>query len=128
MEEGVGAAVPDFGLLVLKGGATLILVLALLLLTLYLLRRLSSFRGISGRLRVVEALQVGPKERVVLVALGKRELLLGVTASSIRTLAEFSEEEKEGASLSRPGFADFLSGAQKKKTEAEEVPEVVDAR
>ncbi|TYT76264.1 flagellar biosynthetic protein FliO [Desulfobotulus mexicanus] len=125
MEERVGAAVPDFGMLVLKGGSTLILVLALLLLTLYLLRRLSSFRGISGRLRVVEALQVGPKERVVLVALGKRELLLGVTASSISTLAEFSEAENEGASLSRPGFADFLSGAQRKKTEATEVPEVM---
>lgn len=122
MEQGLGAAAPDFGMLVLKGGGALILVLGLLLLTLYLMRRMGGGRGVSGRMRMLDVLQVGTKERVVLVAVRDRELLLGVTSASIRTLAEFPGEEKE-IPAPEPGFGAFLRGALGKKEKAGEAPE-----
>ncbi|MCW7753805.1 flagellar biosynthetic protein FliO [Desulfobotulus sp. H1] len=123
MEDRVGAAVPDFGFLVLKGGGALLLVLALLILTLYLLRRLSTFRGTAGRIRMVETLQLGPKERVVLIDYQGRELLLGVTPSSIQNLGEFEKTAPEETERSGPGFSSFLSRIRTGEPREKDLPE-----
>lgn len=47
--------------------------------------------GSSARLRMVAALALGPRERVVVVALGETQLLLGVTGSSITFLHRLEE-------------------------------------
>lgn len=123
METSLGAGVPDFGLMVLKGGGALLLVLALLFLSLYVLRRLSFLRAGGGRMRMLEVLQVGPRERVVLVAVGGRELLIGVTAASISTLAEISGEKEESSPVQASGFRTFLAGVLQGEEKKMETPE-----
>jgi flagellar protein FliO/FliZ len=61
-------------------------VVALLLGSLMLIKRLSSPRGAAAGLKVLGAASVGPRERVVLVELADQVLVLGVTPSSVNTL------------------------------------------
>lgn len=63
------------------------LVIGLLLATLWLLKKISVPRGGSGNLvRVVSAAAVGPRERVVLVDVGGKRLVLGVAPGSVALL------------------------------------------
>ena len=64
----------------------LVIVLGLLLGTLWLIKRLSTPHGAAAGLRVLGAVSVGPRERVVLVEVADQVLILGVTQSSVRTL------------------------------------------
>lgn len=65
----------------------LLIVVAVILALGWLLRRLpgAAVRG-HGPLRVVASLPVGVKERVLLVAAGERQLLIGVTAQQVTLL------------------------------------------
>lgn len=71
----------------LGGFFALLLVLALVVGLGWLVRRIGggALRGPSG-LRVVATLSVGTKERVVVVAAGDRQLLLGVTAQQVNLI------------------------------------------
>lgn len=63
------------------------IVLALLIGTLHLLRRLSRGQGGgSGNLRIRGAAAVGPRERVVLVEVGGKVLVLGVAPGRVTPL------------------------------------------
>jgi flagellar protein FliO/FliZ len=64
----------------------LAVVVGLLLGTLWLLKRVSSPRGAASGLRVLGAVPVGPRERVVLVEIADSVLVLGVAPGSVRTL------------------------------------------
>ncbi len=69
--------------------ASFALVLVLLLGTLWVLRRIgaSGLRAQSGRrLAVVESLWLGNRQRVVLVRVDQREILLGVSAQGVTRL------------------------------------------
>ena len=70
----------------------LLMVLALIVGLGWLLKRLpgSGFRQAEG-LKLVASLNVGAKERVVVVEVNGRQLLLGVTAGGIATLHELPE-------------------------------------
>jgi flagellar protein FliO/FliZ len=71
----------------LQAIAGLGLVLGLILTTAYVLRKLQPGRFSSGNLtRIVSALNVGARERVIVVEFGEQLLVLGVTAQSITTL------------------------------------------
>ena len=71
----------------LLGG--LILVLALLFASLWLLKRLASPRGeAAGLLRVVAGTAVGPRERVVVLEVGDTWLVLGVAPGRVTALSE----------------------------------------
>ena len=71
----------------LQAIAGLGLVLGLILATAYGLRKLQPGRFAAGNLlRSVSALNVGARERVVVVEFGEQWLVLGVTAQSITTL------------------------------------------
>jgi flagellar protein FliO/FliZ len=62
-------------------------VLALLFATLWLLKKISLPRGGSGNMiRVVSAAAVGPRERVVLVDVGGKRLVLGVAPGQVSLL------------------------------------------
>lgn len=67
---------------------SLLLVLALMFLAVWLLKRTGRFDGRGGRypLRVLTQMSVGTRERVLLVAVGDRQMLLGVTTSHIESL------------------------------------------
>ncbi|MGL1833354.1 flagellar biosynthetic protein FliO [Rhodocyclaceae bacterium SMB388] len=61
-------------------------VIGLLLLSLWLIKRLSLPRGQAAGLKVLGGVAVGSRERVVMVEVGDKVLVLGVTAASVNTL------------------------------------------
>jgi flagellar protein FliO/FliZ len=95
------------------GGAVLalVLVIGLILALAWLAKRLPGFRGAAGApaLRVVASLALGPRERVVVVAVGDTQLLLGVGAGGMRTLHTLSQPLPVAASTTSPAFAQVLA-------------------
>jgi flagellar protein FliO/FliZ len=64
----------------------LIVVVAVLLVCLWLLKRLGAPRGSARGLKVLGAAPVGPRERVVLVEVGNTVLVLGVAPGRVNML------------------------------------------
>ena len=79
--------------LALIGVLALVLVLAALLKRWRLAGPAAGGRG----LQVIAASHLGPKERLVLVRVRDRDLLIGVSAGGLTRLGEFSAEEDSGA-------------------------------
>ncbi len=79
-----------FGLLL-----PLIAVCAALLGWLWWLRKGQSLRGPGGPLKVVQAVAVGARERVVVVDAQERRLVLGVTAQRVELIAELRRDDSE---------------------------------
>jgi len=72
-------------------------VLALLGLTLYLLKRYgSNLQNKSGKkIRLVETLNLSPKQRLILVELGAETLLIGVSQNNMTLLGRFSKSDSK---------------------------------
>ncbi len=89
----------------------LVIVLAALIGTLFLLRRLQAGRSqIIDGLKVIGATHVGPRERVVLLNVGSKVLVLGVTPGRVNALHVLDAAElpmKEAAA--QPVTADFAA-------------------
>lgn len=65
----------------------LILVLGCIVLVAWLLKRSNSFHtAASGQLKVIAGLPLGTRERAVLVQVGDKQLLLGVTSQQVSLL------------------------------------------
>jgi flagellar protein FliO/FliZ len=65
----------------------LLLVIGMIVGVAWLTRRFGNFQAdASGALRVIGGLSMGPRERVVLVQVGDRQLLLGVAPGRVSTL------------------------------------------
>lgn len=77
--------------------------------------------GGQGRLEILWQASLGKSERLVLVRIERRCLLLGVTGGEIRVLTELSEEEagpwlqSPGAPADTPSFLDILRDNYPKK-------------
>ncbi|ATE62485.1 flagellar biosynthetic protein FliO [Thauera sinica] len=72
----------------------LAVVVAVLLACLWAIKRLSAPRGTAASaLKVLGAVAVGPRERVVLVGLGDKVLVLGVAPGQVRTLHVLGADE-----------------------------------
>ena len=72
----------------------LAVVLALIVGSLWLLKRLSAPRGAAGGLlKVITAVAVGPRERVVVVEVGDVWLILGVAPGQISALQQIPRQE-----------------------------------
>jgi flagellar biosynthetic protein FliO len=96
------------------GGALvgLILVLGLILGMAWLLKRMpGAGLGIrpSDQLRVVSMLSVGTKERVMVIEVGKQQLLIGVTAGGITALHTLPEPLVVAPAPTMPNFAELLA-------------------
>jgi flagellar protein FliO/FliZ len=91
----------------------LLLVLGLILGLAWLLRRMpgSGLRPAEG-LRVVASLQLGPKERAVVVEVGARQLLLGVSGGGVSLLHELAEPLPQAPAPKLPSLKDFPNFAQ----------------
>lgn len=90
----------------------LAVVLGLLLGSLWLIKRLSAPRGAAAGLKVLGAVPVGPRERVVLVEIAGQVLVLGVTSASVRTLHTISADALQHPTDTTPTatpFGDFPS-------------------
>jgi flagellar protein FliO/FliZ len=71
----------------------IVLVFGVLAGCVWLLKRFSSpVRG-NGLLRVLGVTAVGPREKVVLLEVGEKILMLGVTPNNVRTLHVFEHDE-----------------------------------
>ncbi|MNK40082.1 Flagellar protein FliO [compost metagenome] len=91
----------------------LLAVLALIIGLGWLLKRMpgSGFRPAEG-MRVVASLNVGAKERVVVVEVNGEQLLLGVTAGGINTLHHLPEPLPTPAPARLPDFKHLPNFAQ----------------
>jgi len=77
---------------------SLVLILIIIFVSAWLLKRFSAFSGISGsHLKVISALGVGQREKILIVQVGEEQLLLGITTTQI-TLLHKLEEKLEPAS------------------------------
>lgn len=77
-----------FGQIILS----LVLVLLIIFISAWLLRRYGRFPGVAeGNLKVLGALSVGQRERILLLQVGKDQVLVGVTSSRITRLHELDE-------------------------------------
>jgi flagellar protein FliO/FliZ len=85
-------------------------VLALLVGSLWLLKRVTAVRGpASGMMRVVAATAVGGRERVVIVEVGSTWLVLGVAPGRVSALAEIPRQAvPEPPPAGSPAAADWL--------------------
>ncbi|VAW45365.1 hypothetical protein MNBD_GAMMA04-472 [hydrothermal vent metagenome] len=74
---------------------SLVLVLLIIFLAAWLLRRYSRFPGVAdGNLKVIGALSVGQRERILLLQVGQEQIVVGVTSSKITTLLQLEEPVK----------------------------------
>ena len=107
------AGLPDAGSGLLQVLAGLAVVIAALLASLWLLKRLSVPRGSgAGALHVVAGAAVGPRERVVLVEVQETWLLLGVAPGRVSALYSMPKGRLPAAA-SAPEDSDFAGRLQR---------------
>jgi flagellar protein FliO/FliZ len=97
---------------------SLLMVLALIIVSAFILKRFNIAQQGTSRLSVVTNLSLGAKERVVVVQVGDKQLLLGVTAQQITlldTLAEPLIESTTSATDVPLSIASFLSKMKARK-------------
>lgn len=71
---------------------SLLLVLLIIFISAWLLRRYGRFPGVAqGNMKVLGALSVGQRERIMLIQVGKEQIVVGVTSSRINTLHQLEE-------------------------------------
>jgi len=77
-----------------KWGISLLLVLTLFLMCVWLVRKAGGLTSATAsQMRVLGALSLGAKERVVLLQVGHKQLLLGVSPGCIETLHVLEGED-----------------------------------
>jgi flagellar protein FliO/FliZ len=113
------AASPELWATMLKSFGMLLLVLAVLIMVLWLMRRYFTHSGAAsqqGVIRMIASLYVAPKERIALVEVLGEKLLLGITPQQISFLARI-EDEKDicEARLAEDASAGFFKAILKRK-------------
>jgi len=102
-----------------QGLIGLIVIIALLLITLAALKRWGGqFGGVStAGMKVISGLSVGTRERILLIEVGDTWLVVGVTASQIRTLHTLPKNSlpELAAPENKPAFAQWLSTVMERK-------------
>ena len=96
---------------------SLVLVLLIIFLAAWILRRYSRFPGVAdGNLKVIGALSVGQRERILLLQVGQEQIVVGVTSSKITTLHQLEEpvQVKDNAPMSSQ-FSKRLQDALKSR-------------
>lgn len=93
-------------------GLALALIVALVVALGYVVKRLNhgGLRN-AGDIKVVATTYLGPKERILLVEVNGRQILLGVNAQSIRALSEFETEVSSSQRNTQTSFEKVLEGA-----------------
>jgi flagellar protein FliO/FliZ len=70
----------------------LIIVLGFIVLLAWLIKRTNQLQtSANGKLKIIAGLPLGTRERIVLVEVGKEQILVGVTAQQIQTLHVLKE-------------------------------------
>ena len=99
----------------------LLLILGLLFLAAYLLRKLGGGRAFGGNslMRVLGGIAVGSRERIVLVEVGDTWLVVGVAPGQIRTLHSMPKGETPpaGMTIADKPFGQWLKQVIERKHE-----------
>jgi len=70
----------------------LLLIIVIIAVTVWLMRRLGHYQySAQGKLRVLDSLPVGTREKILLIEVGKQQLLVGITPTRLDTLHVLSE-------------------------------------
>ena len=90
------ASAPDFWILMLKTLGALCLVLAALMGTLYLMKRLTRPQEArqKGMIRLLSTFYLAPKERLHLMEVMGRKILIAVSAQGITRITEFGDHDE----------------------------------
>lgn len=125
-----GSPAPETGAgtLLVKGVFALVLVLGLLLGGVALLKKIAPGMGAGASGRGMEILgrtPIGPKHAAVLLRVGGRVLVLGVSGDRMQTLAELKDPEEVERLVSppapggaQPGFHGLMTGKVKQEIDA----------
>ena len=99
-----------------KLAVALILVLVVFWVFARVMRQLNGAKGaIHSGLKIVGALSLGQRERVIVVQAGDEQLVLGVTASQINTLHVLAAPLSTGGDDANGDFRQKLSAALKRQ-------------
>ncbi len=81
---------------VIQIATALLLVLGLVIMAAWLMRRLGPMMNVGNKipLKIIGGINVGSRERVMVVEVADQWLVLGVTASNINTLASIPKQEE----------------------------------
>ncbi len=115
-DEVISAVSPVVGGADLLGlGASMFIVIAVIVLLGWLYSRSRFVSGGAGHLiNVVASRALGPKERLMIVEVADRQLLIGMTASAVQTLHVFDEPVRPVAvEQAEGGFAARMRAAFK---------------
>ncbi len=94
---------------VMNTGASLVVIVAAIVAFGWLYSRMQTVRGSNGGvIHVLASQALGAKERVMLVDVAGRQLVIGVTATQIRTLHVLDQPLPEAGQPESPGFAHRL--------------------
>ena len=100
----------------------LVIVLAVFFFCVWGVRKLGGLTGNGAQqMRIVAGLSLGMREKIMLVQVGEKQLILGVTPGRIQTLHVLENDEclvKAPAIDSGGGFAEKLMQAMKGKSDA----------
>ena len=105
-------------------GLALCSVLVLFFICIWALRKLQGFAsGSTEKLRIVGGLAVGMREKIVVLEVGKKQLVLGVTTGRIETLLVLEADDclkrdSAAADIAEGAFAQKLLQAMKGRSDA----------
>jgi len=89
-------------------GLGLVLVVGLILLLAWLVRRVNGVAVAGQGMKVLAAIPLGQRERAVLVQVGEQQMLLGVAPGRVNLLARFEEPVVDSAEVRGAAFAERL--------------------
>ncbi|QHJ13606.1 Flagellar protein FliO [Paraglaciecola mesophila] len=88
---------------------SLLLVIAVVFMLAFIMRRFNVTGGSTGQLKVVASLAAGTKERVLVIEVGDEQHLIGVTAQNINHLAKLDTPIAKDKTPSGENFKDKLN-------------------
>lgn len=97
----------------------LLAVLAVIVAVAWFMRRFGKLNFNAGRnIKVLEGMSIGQRERVVLMQVGEKQLLVGITPGRMETLLVLDEKIEVDKQSSQTTFAERLTQAIKQKAVA----------
>ena len=100
----------------LKLGLALLLVLAMFLSFAWMMRRFNGYQSTAkGDLRVVTGLNLGTREKLVIVQVGEEQILLGVTPGNIKKLHRLDVAIEDSKTVTPGEFSQKLKSVLKNR-------------
>lgn len=92
---------------------SLILVVALIFMLGFLVRRFSPMHSSAGQLKSVASMMVGTRERIAVIQVGDEQHLIGVTSQNINHLAKLDKPIEGATQATSEQFKEKLAGFMK---------------